>query len=152
MKDVIILATPEHARLMAPHMRAAEVAEILADNGMTPEAALLHELDRSLISWAWIVNGEVACMFGIVAPTLLDNNSYPWFLTTPLVEHHWMTFARRCRALLPELLAHHPRLIGMVDARYTLSIRWLKWLGALVGKPQPWGVAQMPFCRFELEE
>jgi hypothetical protein len=51
---------------------------------------------------------------------------------------------------LPELLARHPHMVGMVDARYTLSIRWLRWLGAVVGEPRPFGVAGLPFCPFEI--
>jgi len=150
MVDMIIIATDEHARMMAPNMRTAEVLELAADSGLAPEAALLREVGRSIRAWSWIVDGKVACMFGIVAPSLIDENSYPWFLTTPLVEKHAIAFARRCRLLLPDLLAHHPRLVGMVDARYTMSIRWLRWLGAVVENPQPWGVAGLPFHRFTI--
>ncbi len=71
-------------------------------------------------------------------------------LTTDLVDCHWRQFARSCRELLPELMLRHPRLIGMVDARYALSIRWLHWLGAIVGTPEPFGVRGEPFCSFEI--
>lgn len=150
MLGKIVAAVPAHARLMAPNVRAAEIRECRDGDGLDPLDALLRELDRSASAWSWIVDDEVACMWGVVAPTLLDCASYPWFLSTPLVERHYRAFARACKTLLPEFLAHHPRLIGMVDARYILSVRWLEWLGARLDEPVPWGLAREPFRRFEL--
>lgn len=146
----IVQATRAHAFSMAPNLRAAEVREVMDSIGLTPTEALLQELGRSLVAWAWIVDGEVACMFGIVTPEMLGEASYPWFLTTPLVERYSRQFARACKALLPELLTRHPKLVGKVDARYTISVRWLRWLGARVSEPQPWGVEQQPFHHFEI--
>lgn len=146
----IVTATKTHALMMAPHVRAAEVREIADSDGLTPVRALLREVERSSSAWAWIVDGEVACMFGIVAPNALDYASYPWMITTPLVEENWRQFARSCRELLPEILARHPRLTGMVDARYEVSVRWLQWLGANLGEPRPWGAAGAPFHPFEI--
>ena len=147
----IVKATQEHAIRMAPNMRYDEVLECMDSTGMDAQTALLNELDRSESAWSWIVDGEVACMFGIVGgQSLMDPYSYPWFLTTPLVERHYRAFARACKALLPELLERHPTLCGMVDSRYALSVRWLEWLGARLGEPQPWGVSQAPFRYFEI--
>jgi hypothetical protein len=146
----IVTATKTHALMMAPHVRAAEVREIADSDGLTPVRALIREVERSVSSWAWIVDGEVACMFGIVAPNMLDYSSYPWMITTPLVERHWRQFARSCKELLPELLEQHPRLTGMVDARYELSVRWLQWLGARLGEVVPYGAAAAPFRSFEI--
>jgi len=148
----IIPATKRHAISMAPNMRAAEIRELKDGDGIEPLPALLRELERSASAWSWVIDGEVACMFGIVTTGALTIESYPWFLTTPLVEQHSRAFARACKTLLPELLARHPRLIGLVDARYALSVRWLEWLGARLGPPQPWGVAREPFRYFELGE
>ena len=146
----IVPATRTHALMMAPHVRAAEVREIAASDGITPVRLLIREVENSISAWSWLVDGEVACMFGVRSPTLLDGTSYPWFISTALVETHARQFARACKALLPELLAAHPRLSGMVDARYTLSVRWLEWLGATISSPEPWGVSGVPFRRFTL--
>lgn len=148
----IVTATPDHAKAMAPNVRSAEIQEIADASGLGPEQQLLADLSRSSVAWAWIIDGEVACMFGVIAPSLVDATSYPWFLTTPLVEKHSRAFARACRTLLPELLAHHPRMVGMVDARYLMSIRWLGWLGARIAAPAPWGVTGALFCQFVLGE
>ena len=150
MTGLIVQATRGHAIAMAPSVRAAEVLEVSASHGVGVEEALLQELDRSVSAWTWLVDGRPACMFGIVAPLALSYTSAPWFLSTELVDQHAYAFARACRRLLPELLEHHPRLVGMVDARYALSVRWLSWLGARLGEPEPWGVAGALFQRFEI--
>lgn len=150
MLGQIVTATKTHALMMAPHMRDIEAREVMDSCGMTPVQALLHEVERSTVAWSWIVDGEVACMFGIVSHNLLDVAAYPWFLTTPLVERHSRQFARACKTLLPELLAAHPKLVGMVDSRHVLSVRWLQWLGARLGPVEPFGVAGAPFHPFEI--
>jgi len=150
MLGEIVPATREHATSMAPNMRVAEMRELMSGAGFDPEEGLLFELERSASAWSWIIDGEVACMFGIISPNMLDAQSYPWFLTTYLVETHARQFARACKTLLPELLERHPRLVGMVDARYGLSILWLEWLGAKIDEPEPWGVAREPWRRFEI--
>ncbi|HBO83124.1 MULTISPECIES: hypothetical protein [unclassified Cupriavidus] len=146
----IVAATAAHAYQMAPNMREAEVREVKDAYGMTPLDVLLMEVKRSSVAWAWVVHGEVACMFGIASQAALSDFSYPWFLTTPLVERHSHQFARACKKLLPELLEHHPRLIGRVDARYVESVRWLEWLGAKLGDPEEWGVSRALFRQFEI--
>ena len=147
----IIPATRSHAIAMAPHVRAVEAREVAASSGEKVEAALLRELARSDSAWSWVIGDDVACMFGIVrSHNMLDIASYPWFLSTPLVEVHARPFARACKALLPELLARHPRLSGMVDSRHVLSVRWLQWLGARLDAPQPWGVEGALFHHFEI--
>lgn len=151
MRSAIVKAMRTHALIMAPHVRAAEVREIMDADGLTPVRLLLREVDRSISAWSWIVDGDVACMFGVVSGALLSDVAYPWFISTPLVDQNARQFARACKAHLPELLAVHSKLSGMVDARYQLSIRWLQWLGAEVGSPEPWGVAGVPFRPFTIE-
>ncbi|MGF6764066.1 hypothetical protein P3T24_004397 [Paraburkholderia sp. GAS33] len=151
MRGEIVRATKTHALMMAPHVRAAEVREIMDAEGMTPVELLVRDMDRSVSAWSWIIDGDVACMFGVVADVLLSDVAYPWFLSTPLVDENAVAFARACRRHLPELLGVHAKLAGMVDARYELSVRWLQWLGAKVGSPEPWGIAGAQFRPFTLE-
>ncbi|VWC40595.1 hypothetical protein BLA6993_07027 [Burkholderia lata] len=148
----IVPATVEHAIAMAPRAREVEVRELRDSAGLSVLDVLIGELARSASAWSWVVDGEVACMFGLVTPTRISGNAFPWFLSSHLVDRHAHAFARASRLLLPELLERHPRLIGMVDARYALSVRWLTWLGARIGEPEPWGVVGAPFRKFEIGE
>lgn len=149
MNFAIVPATRGHAICMAPRVREAEILEIDASHGLGAEQMLIGELADSDAAWTWLVDGVPGCMFGVVTmPVLLGGETYPWFISTELVDKHARTFARTCKELLPELLAHHPRMVGRVDARYKLSIRWLQWLGAKIGPAEPYGVGQMPFHSF----
>lgn len=150
MTGQIVPATKTHALRMSHRVRTAEVREIADSHGLTPVRLLIREIEASQSAWSWIVNDEVACMFGVVVPSFLSDEAYPWFVSTELVDRNARQFARTCKELLPELLSRHPRLTGMVDARYSLSVRWLEWLGAKIGEPQPWGATGAPFRRFEI--
>lgn len=151
MTSAIASATREHAVSMAPHVREIEAREIEDSHGFTPEAALLWELQRSASAWTWLVDGEPACMFGIVPPVSVLCPAASWLLSTPMIEGHVHAFGRASRAILAELLERYPQITGMVDSRHVQSVRWLKWLGAQVGEPQPWGIAGARFHRFDLE-
>ncbi|AIY40190.1 Phage protein [Collimonas arenae] len=148
----VIPATYAHAYNMAPRMRTAEVAEVWASDRRLPLEALVHELDNSALSWSWVIDGQVACMFGFVLHNLLDSTAYPWFLTSDLVETHSRSFIRACKSGLPGVLAQYPDLKGMVDARYVLSIRWLEWLGFVVGDPVERGPDHTLFRPFYSEK
>ena len=49
------------------------------------------------------------------------------------------------------MLREFPVLRNVVDARNTVSIRWLVWLGFTIGTPQPMGVRGLPFIPFANE-
>jgi len=47
-------------------------------------------------------------------------------------------------------LAGYSHLENWVDARNTKAINWLRWLGFTVHDPVPFGVAGLPFHRFDM--
>lgn len=150
MIDKIVRATIHHAKDMAPRMRPMEVEEIMASHMMTPLQCLTEGVQTSISAWSWIVDNEVACMFGISKFNVFDDDCYAWLLSSNLIDKYPMRFARRCKEVLPELLSHNGALIGNVDARYALSIRWLQWMGAKIENAEPFGVMGLPFHRFVL--
>ena len=42
-------------------------------------------------------------------------------------------------------------LVNWVDDRNTCAIRWLKWMGFTIHEPEPYGVANLPFRRFDMK-
>ena len=146
----IVPATLEHAKRMAPNMRAEDAAEVWASLNELPLEALKTSLSWSLFAWTWLVDGEPAVMFGVGTANMLGNVGIPWMLSTPLVEKHWITFLKGCKRNLPTLLRSWPHLENYVDARYTLCHRWLRWLGFTLDDPVPFGKDQLPFHRFQL--
>jgi hypothetical protein len=88
-------------------------------------------------------------MFGV---TQTANCGYPWLLGSAEVERIPVTFLRASRHYVDHFLKLCAGLENYVDARNTLSIQWLKWLGFMIEDPQPFGVEQRLFHRFHRKE
>ena len=80
--------------------------------------------------WIGTVDGELACMWGVVPPTLMSSQAYLWLHTTPLVQEHQFAFVRHSQRAIEELLKEYELILGDCLVGADQSIRWLKWLGA----------------------
>ncbi len=147
----IVPATLEHVAAMALHVRQADIDEVYAASGMD----IVHALDMSwrlsTHCWAGIIDGEVACIFGVTPYNMLERRGVPWMLGTPLIERHALAFLRRCRWCITIMLSMYNHIENHVDVRNTKSVAWLKWLGFTFDEPQPYGKFRMPFMRFEMK-
>lgn len=144
----VIPATVDHARALAPRMRAADRDEVWASGGFGPLAALERSLALSPLAWTGTVDGVPACMFGAASASLLGGEGVPWLLGSDLIERHQRAFLRRNREYVRQMQAAFPVLRNMVDARNMTSIRWLRWLGFTIGPAVRWGTAGLPFHPF----
>lgn len=79
------------------------------------------------------VNGECACVWGLIPPTLLSSSAYLWLLTTDLVEQHKFLFVRHSQRWMEEALQTYPIIIGDWIPGDPRAKRWLEWLGAVFG-------------------
>ncbi len=143
----IVPATLEHAREMAPRLRAADAAEVLAAGGFDAYAAVAKSIEASgERAWAVRFDGELACCFGLVdVGQVLDPVGVIWLLGTDTLTRHPRAFVRTCREVLPFLQGEHRALVNMVDARYTAALRWLSALGFEVHPASPFGASGLPF-------
>jgi hypothetical protein len=135
---------------LAPNVRAADAREIRAATGETPEAALARSLRLSDQAWAGLLDGTVACLFGVGPAALLARVGVPWLVGAEAMVRHPCAFLRRSRACLAHLFADYDVLTNFVDARNDAAIRWLGWLGFTFDDPAPYGPDRLPFYRFEL--
>ena len=144
----VVPATLDHVAAMAPRMRQADRDEVWASAMLTPEQALSMSVRTSMRSWAGIIDGEVVCIFGVGAPSMLSDVGIPWMLGTDSLERYQRTFLRRCRRYVAEMLDGYRVLVNFVDERNTVSQRWLAWLGFTLQDPEPHGPLGLPFRRF----
>lgn len=149
-KAEIVPATLAHAEAMAPHLRQADRDEIWAASMSLPADSLRNGVMASRDAWAGLIDGEVACLFGVAPQSLMTGSGYAWMLATPLIERHQLLFLRRCRPMVAEMLCGFNYLHNYVDARNAKAIRWLRWLGFTIHDPAPHGVLGLPFHHFEM--
>ena len=72
-------------------------------------------------------------------------------LTAHELPDHARFFLRRNRFYVAEIRSKYRLLLNFVDARNTMAIRWLEWLGFDVAPARPLGPENMPFHPFKME-
>lgn len=81
-------------------------------------------------------DGDLACIWGLIPPTLLSDNAYIWLYTTDMALRHQMALIRHSQIAMAKMLETYPRIIGHCVVEAERSIAWLRWLGATFGPPQ----------------
>lgn len=87
-------------------------------------------------AWVGLVDRKIACMWGVIPPTLLSDQCYLWLSTTEVLKGNEFIFIRRSQRVVEDILSEYPEIIGHVIADQDRSVRWLKWLGAELGEPE----------------
>lgn len=92
-------------------------------------------IGRGAYCWTGRLDGEIICMWGVERPTLISREGYLWFLTTSRIEDHSFIVARKSQLFIDEILERKEfdRIVGLVDAKFDRSVKWLRWLGFIVG-------------------
>ena len=97
--------------------------------------AMDYCLLMSAMMWAGLIDKKLACLWGLIPPTLLSNQAYLWLYTTDVIKEHQFILVRHSQRVMEEILEQYPSVCGTVIAGNSKSIRWLKWLGAKFGEP-----------------
>lgn len=145
-------AAPGDADLLFANLRPADLAEgeALAGRGRVREA-----IDRSIADsthcWTAWAGADLMCMFGVAPVSLLSDDGVPWMLGTPVVARERRALTRLARPYIARMLAAHPRLVNVVDARNVAAMRFLRHVGFQLLPAQPLGVAGLPFHPFVME-
>lgn len=96
---------------------------------------VLHEcLYRSSVRCVGYVDGNPACVWGLIPRTLLSQQAYLWLLTTDVCAEHKFLLVRYSQLFVEQALKTYTTLTGHVDAGNFSAKRWLKWLGAEFGE------------------
>ena len=97
-------------------------------------------LQMSTMIWCGYINDKLACIWGVIPPTLLSNQAYLWLYTTDIIKEHSFLLVRHSQRVIAELLDEYPNIVGHALMGSDKSIRWLKWLGAKFGPPCGTGI------------
>ena len=134
---------------MVPRMRPADIAECEASGHPNLLWTVKMSITMSSHCWTATVDGEVACIFGVGAVSLLGGQGCPWLLGTDHIDRNARVFIRRSVPYIHKMLEAYPHLLNFVDARNVRSIRWLRQVGFTVHDPVPHGPFHLPFHPFE---
>ena len=134
---------------IVPRLRKADKDECLAATGKEPlgilyQSLLLGDITLTMRSH----NGERVGLCGVV-PSPLDNSGVVWMCATDDIYQHQMAFLRRSKAALDYLAEDYLLLHNYVDARNTLHIKWLKWMGfTFISEQKDYGAEKRLFYEF----
>lgn len=130
----ILPCSEADALYIGAHMRDADKAEMHA-LGLAPYSVAIRAFNASFETKCGSLNGVPVCMYGVGLPSLFGKLARPWLMATDDIEKCRTTFLRRSRAQVADWLDRYEVLENMIDARNTLSIAWLKWLGFKMSEP-----------------
>jgi hypothetical protein len=106
-------------------LRRSPVAEMPGAEAILDQCVL-----RSREIYYGLVDDEVACVWGLIPPTLLSNTAYLWLLTTDIISENKFLFIRHSQRYIEKALEVWPIIVGDVLASNGPARKWLGWLGA----------------------
>lgn len=139
-------ARPEDAAALAPRLRPADLREIEARSGRSPQEVLAYGLTHG-DAYAVEKDGVIAALFG-VAPTPEPKLGCVWLLGSDDIQTFRLTFLRHSREWLSVLFKDYDLLGNFVDARNEVHIQWLQWLGFRFLRRLPMGRHGETFIEF----
>lgn len=149
----IRLAELEDVKFLAPRVREDDVKELWAGYHLSPRMALMGSFlvsrDTSF-SFSGVADEEVVCMFGVKPPTLLGRKANPWMIASQSLPFHSKEFLRQSRAIVKIFREEFDYMCNYVDARNTMAVRWLQWVGFTLYYPEPFGADNLPFHYFDM--
>ena len=147
----IVPATKEHARAIAAHPRAADLAELWASSRSTPLDAMMRGMERTAEPWTAIYKGRPACMFGASPFSIMGGMGAAWMIGSSVLNQcgAQKDLLRLSEPVVEYMQDQFPNLLyNFVDQRNIAAIRWLRWLGFQFSDPIPYGVDGLPFLPF----
>lgn len=145
----IRLSEPEDAAVMAPNLREADRNEIAARTAQEPLQALTESMSLSSTCLTGTYLGEPFAICGVCP--VIEGVGAIWLLGTDAVMNPKVSrqFLRFSKLYVDQFQHMYPLLFNYIDARNTVHIKWLKWLGfQFINLHQKFGVGKLPFYEF----
>lgn len=131
------------------NIRKQDLDEIRA-TGVPLASGLSYTVVTADEALAGRVNGELVSLFGVGQLSVLNDTGVPWLLGTNAVQRYGRVVAVESRRYVRLWQTRYPIMRNYVDARNSVALRWLRWLGFGILPAVPYGPYKMPFHPFEL--
>jgi hypothetical protein len=112
-----------------------------------PAKLILDEIRQSTTAFVGLIDGEVGCLWGVRARTILSDSVYLWMITSTVAEEHPFVFVRHSRMMAQSILEEYGRIEGHVFVNNPMSMKWIKWLGATIEESPAPGVLEFTLRR-----
>ena len=136
---------------VAEGMRRPDVEEVMAQSGLTPHQSLLYSFFMSKPCMTIVGrHGRAIGMWGVVPDGSTAGRIWMLGRCEMLtdVADKW-EFLRQSRIHLADLQSKYPVLFNFVDARNTVHLRWLRWMGfTFINQHNDFGPQQRTFYEF----
>ena len=148
MKPFLKVATLEEANYLSTRLRQEDIDECRANANVTPLVALTIGVQNSHLPFVVYNDKHNPVMIMGVIPQG-KNLGMIWLLSSPEISNMPLTFLRHCKKVLECYNQTFPVLYNYIDARNTLHLKWLKWLGfQFIKVHQNFGYEQRKFIEF----
>lgn len=149
-------ATPADADSLAPRLRQADLNEIAAATDESPVAVLRRGVEESGVCFAIVSPSDPSEVWGLFGSTPLPASPLVgsvWLLGSDQLTRIAYRFLRQSKPWLDRLFGDRKLLCNVVDARNTVHVRWLRWLGfRFVSRRENFGrngEAFIEFCKIK---
>ena len=148
VKPYIKIATLKEVNYLSTRLRQEDVDECKAHSNSSPLNALTVGVKYSHLPFVIYSNkDEPVFIVGVIPQG--KNLGMIWLLSSSEINNMPITFLRNCKTVLRCYSQTFPLLYNYIDARNTLHIKWLKWLGfQFIKVHQNFGYEQRKFIEF----
>ncbi len=151
VKTEIRPTRPEDVEALIANLRESDLIECIAYGRDDIPAGIRSSVNRSVLCWTGLADGEVASIMGCTPLNMLAGIGSPWMLGTPLLDRHSRVLVRETPAYIARMLSIFPHLFNLVHVENTTSVRWLRRVGFTLHAPVPYGEMGEMFHPFEMK-
>lgn len=138
-------------RLMKRIIREEDKQELEASSGKRYEEIIDKTRDATDFAIAGYCSGKLIAIFGVGSATVVTKTGIIWMFGTKFLPKNQKVFLQHCKRCVEVMLENYPIVFNYVDARNTMVINWLKWIGFTFGNAEPYGPNKMPFYKFYIK-
>lgn len=142
--------TDDDIQDLIDNIRPEDKVEIEALSEYSLEDTIRASIQMQADAKAWVVEGKVACVYGVVPHQDSDKTGVIWMIATDIFDENRTTFARGCKKVFEEMIKGYDYLFNYIHSANHVSIEWLQWLGFTICEPEQIGRQGETFYRFEM--
>ncbi len=144
--------TPEDMKEIARMMRAEDRRELVGAIGPNIEKETLYCLEASECAYVCKLDGVPLAAFGVVRKSPFEKIGVIWMLATTETAKHKIYTGKKTREGIRAFLQDWDFLYNYVDVENKRTIAWLKWIGAKIYPPAPYGFYGNLYHKFTFGE